>query len=931
MTHQLGSTFSSKDRTFDMIRVLCKQRSGLNVCHINAQSLRNKIDEFRYIFENSGVDVICITETWLNKSVTDDFVGLQEYKLFRCDRETLGGGVSVYIKKNICSKILCKSNSQDVIEYLFIEIQSRGNKLLLGCVYRPNRRICTQNFHSVLENVAIGYEDIIVCGDFNSNILTENKILDDMHSIGMYPTNTTTPTHYSTTVNTLLDIFFVGNQQKVLLYDQLAASCFSRHDLIFVSYNFNPQYNSSTKTYYDFKNINQDALLSEMTKVDWDSIYYIPSADDQLTFLETNVENVFSKSVPIKPVSDKNVTNRWFNSDIENAIIERDLIFRRWKLYKTEILRMEYCSARRRVNKLIKKAKTDHYSRVFSSAINSKKTWKTLNEIGLGKSRPETETDVDIDELNEKFTESTAVNVDVNFYNHLSVTDQFDDNSFSFSCVHRNDVIFSCFAVKSNAMGLDNIHPKFLKIVLPLIISHITFIFNTILTKSTFPERWKNAKILPIPKSGNDFRPIAILPFLSKVFEKLLHTQLSEYLRLSNLLTDRQSGFREKRSCITALIDVSEDIRENVDAGNISLLILLDHSKAFDSVNHKVLSKKLKTMFNLSFSSTSLISSYLENRSQCVSANGGLSRQLPVPNGVPQGSILGPLLFTLYVNDLVDHLHHCNCHVYADDVQIYISCSLDELDNCVRKINEDLHRVQNWASGNYLSINPKKSKCLVIRPRLMKFRLEPNIFINSQRIEVVDNTKNLGIKFNNTLTWSDHILSVTGRTYGMLRSLWNAQYFTPISIRTLLAKTYLLPTLLYGCELFANTDGESIARLNGAFNAVIRYVYGLRKYDHISPFVKKLFNVNFFDLLKIRALILLHKIIYTHEPSYLYNRLRFTRSSRTNDLIPQRRRCLMSEWHFYINSIYLWNKLPSNIQFISNTATFKKAIFDYFS
>lgn len=335
-------------------------------------------------------------------------------------------------------------------------------------------------------------------------------------------------------------------------------------------------------------------------------------------------------------------------------------------------------------------------------------------------------------------------------------------------------------------------------------------------------------------------------------------------------------------------------------------------------------------MLNFSTSSTRLISTYLENRYQSVSVKNKLSKPLPVPNGVPQGSILGPLLFTMYINDIGDHLHYSNLHIYADDVQIYMSCSLEHFEAATHKLNEDLLRIQNWASANSLCINPLKSKCLVVKPRQLKTLLEPELLINSQKIELVSKAKNLGIIFNNTLTWSDQILSATGKTFSMLRTLWCTQYFTPPNIRVLLAKTYLMPTLLYGCELFASTDYKSNEKLNIAYNAVVRYIYGLKKYEHISSYANNLYGVTFTNLLKIRSLIFLHKIVYTREPPYLYNRIVFTRTNRSNDLIPIRRKSLISEWQFFVYSVRLWNLLPSHIQFISNAERFKLYIFDHF-
>lgn len=930
MTPGLNSiVYSSKDKTFDMIRVLCKQRSGLNVCHINAQSLNNKIDEFRFIFENSGVDVVCVSETWFDPVVLGAIFDLDNYNLYRCDRKSHAGGVAIYVRKGIICKLCYNSEPMEQIEYLFVEITSLGNKMLVGCVYRPHRKIKTDDFLKILENLTLKYEDIVICGDFNSNALVESHLVNNMKTIGLYPTNSTVPTYYPATRNSLLDIIFVSNEEKILLYDQLTASCFSKHDLLFLSFDFKLQQLPNVVTYYDFKHVNHNILSLELQNIDWNSIYYMPSAETQLSFLEQKLEYVFNKSVPVKTVTNNYKKKPWFNADIKTAIADRDMIFIRWKRFKTDELHEGYCSARRVVNKMIKRAKSAYYSSIFTSAVGSKKTWKTIRDIGIGKTRIVESSEIDVEKLNETFTKIPSAPINQNFYVQNQITST-QTSLFSFNCVNQQDVLSSCLAVKSNAVGIDKIHPRFLKQIVPVMLPYITFIFNTIITKSTFPGNWKYAKIIPIPKANNEYRPIAILPYLSKVFEKLLHQQMHSYIQDNGLLTDRQSGFRSKHSCTTALIDVSEEIRASIDDGYITFLVLLDHSKAFDTVDHNILCMKLKTMFKFSDSSTRLICSYLGNRHQSVFANNKKSRSLPVLKGVPQGSILGPLLFTIYINDLTKQILYSNVHLYADDVQVYISAHKTNIDDCVHKLNEDLDRIHNWTTANGLCLNPSKSKCLVITPKSMKALLEPDIFLNNQRIELVKTTKNLGIIFNNTLTWYDHINAAAGKLYSMLRTLWKTQYFTPPKIRLLLAKTYLIPTLLYGCEIFGSCDSTSYNKLNVAYNAIIKYVFGLKKYDSISSVAKTLSGVTLSDLLKIRTLILLHKIVYTHEPRYLFDRISFTRSRRSNDLIQISHRTLTSEWQFYIQSIRLWNLLPSNIQFLSNAMYFKRALFKHF-
>lgn len=941
MSHIQNNRACSKDGIANMIRILAKQRDGIQICHINAQSLKNKMDEFGFIFQNSGIDIICVSETWFDDCVGDLSISLDDYNVCRADRVAYAGGVAIYVKKGITFTVICKSgddnfiddedilnSSPNLVEYIFIEVISEGRKLLIGSVYRPNKQIPMQRFNKSLERLTICYDDVIIAGDFNSNLLVDNSLYNNMISLGFSSPNTSTPTHFTATNNTLLDLFFVSNTTKILLYDQLSASCFSKHDLIYMSYNFVIHVPEQSITYRDFTNIDYGLLEEEFFKINWNSLFYMISVDDQNLFLENNIRNLFNIVVPLKTKTISPKKKPWFSTLIKEAILRRDIAYGRWKRFKTTHLHEEYKTTRRNANKLIKKAKSDFYAAKFSSAIGSKKTWKTIREIGIGKVTRSEPPIIDANELNDKFVNIPMVVPDISYYQTNNI---LHHEEFSFNGVSELEVLTSCFSIKSNAVGADEINPKFLKIILPQLLKQITFFFNKIITTSCYPTTWKNAKIIPVPKSTSDYRPIAILPFLSKAFERIIHTQITHFLDTNNLLNDRQSGFRKKNGCITALVDVVEDIRRDIDSGYISFLVLLDHSKAFDTVDYNILCHKLKYLFKFSNNATRLISSYLTNRFQYVDTNTRKSNYLPVMRGVPQGSILGPLLFSLYSNDLPLRLEQCKIRMYADDVQIYIGCNINEIDQCVSTLNQELHRVYLWASANGLGINPKKSKCIVIQKRLYKTNITPVILINNELIEIVNSSKNLGIIINNSLTWSDHINYACGRTFSMLRTLWQTQYCTPIHIRKVLAKTYLIPILLYGCELFANCDRSSMDKMNIVFKSVIRYVYGLNRYSHTASFTNQLYGISFYDLLKTRVLIFIHKIIYTRQPAHLYERLIFSRSTRGRRLICFRHHSLVSEWQFFIYAIRLWNLIPHSSQETSSAQLFKKKLFLIFS
>ncbi|XP_075167425.1 uncharacterized protein LOC142239522 [Haematobia irritans] len=246
-------------------------------------------------------------------------------------------------------------------------------------------------------------------------------------------------------------------------------------------------------------------------------------------------------------------------------------------------------------------------------------------------------------------------------------------------------------------------------------------------------------------------------------------------------------------------------------------------------------------------------------------------------------------------------------------------------------VNDDLANVWTWAMANGLCLNPNKTKFLRIRKRANRDTSNVVIKINDQPIDLVAQARNLGMIFNDKLTWSNHINAVVGQTYQKLRSLWATQSFTPLDIRSLLVKSYIIPGLLYGCELFSNCDANSKSKLNRLFNNITRYVYGLRRCDSVSEYRDALFGVSLEKLMSIRTLIFLHKIIHSGHPSYLSQRLVFARSNRGRKIIPFRHTSLVSEWHFFINSVRLWNSLPNSLQLTSSAVNFKSSLFDIFS
>ena len=263
----------------------------------------------------------------------------------------------------------------------------------------------------------------------------------------------------------------------------------------------------------------------------------MPSADEQLNFLESNILYLYNLTVPIKTKTNKINTRPWFNASIKLLIERRDNAYLRWKKVKIPELREEYSALRREVTRAIRKSKSDHYANCFGSAINTKKTWKTIREIGIGRSQKTTSSSLSPLEINEAFLNLPTIDKQspTNFNDNNEIHVNFQQ--FEFRCVSTAEALSSLLSIKSNAMGYDSMHPKFVKIILPYMLPYIVHLFNTILTTSTFPQQWKHSKVIPVPKSNTEFRPIAILPYLSKALERIMNDQITAYVSQFKLLT----------------------------------------------------------------------------------------------------------------------------------------------------------------------------------------------------------------------------------------------------------------------------------------------------------------------------------------------------------------------------------------------------------
>lgn len=928
---ELDQSKSVNENHYVLLNILCRQREGLNVVHFNARSLNGlKLDYVRTIFENSRVDIICVTETWFCDDLVKHY-NIKGYKLFHNNRTSKkGGGVAIYCKSNIKAELVNKSVNSDV-EFLNVSLCDHSKKILVSCVYNPNKSFSLEPFFSDFNSRAIDYDFFVTCGDLNVNFLTDDKnkydLCEHVHSVGLSIVNKLMPTRYSPNCcPSLLDYMLVSDINYLLLFDQI--SFISDHDLLFCTLDICLTRDSSTTsiTYRDYSSINLPSLFLELSEQSANDYLYVPNVDEKLNVVLTNIHNLYDKHVPIKTICVRNNSCPWYTHSVREAIKYRNRCYNVWKRHPSLLNRTIYTNARNNATTVTRQAKIKYFSQKLDISLPFSQLWKNVKKLGVH-SRALNDCNLDPDILNNFF----CIEEPEEENNVVLQPSMFCSSTFEFSPVSENNVYDAVMNVKSNAIGEDGVSMKFLKIILPYFVKPLTHIFNHCITTSSFPMLWKIGKITPVAKvtnalSPSDYRPISILPVLSKVFESLLSAQITHYLNDNKLISPLQSGFRAGHSCTTAVLKVLDDIREQLDESNMSLMCFLDFSKAFDRVNHRILCQKLKYYFGFSQYALHLIESYLTGRAQKVVVGSGESCLKIVTSGVPQGSVLGPLLFSIFVNDVFLVCKNCNIHAYADDIQLYISNRIGLIEDMCCRLNDDLNEISKWSEENKLLLNPKKSYILPINHSKIDISDLPNVFLGSTALQYVTKVKYLGFYVNSCLSSRDHINSTIKNIYFVLRNLRLSSNYIPTEIKRRLVIQLILPLINYFSEVYSKLDSRSLHSLLVSLNNATRFVYNLNRFTSISCWRKMILGCDLEDYLKMRNLVFLHRLLVDKKPLYLYEKLSFGQSRRNMTLISTKHNLLSTSRMFFVNAVKLWNNLPVEIKIISRKSSFKNAI-----
>ena len=436
-----------------------------------------------------------------------------------------------------------------------------------------------------------------------------------------------------------------------------------------------------------------------------------------------------------------------------------------------------------------------------------------MNEINLdGKSFT---TPKDIAEgFNDYFSNigpDLASKIDTSNYNFETYTITAESEFAAFQPVTVSHVCRLLHGLSSNkATGIDKISCKIIKIAAPAISDSLTFIFNQALTLSSFPNEWKMARVIPLYKNGQrnipgNYRPISVLPAISKIMERIMYDQLYNYLTKFELLSDSQFGFRKSHSTATALLDCTNDWYMNLDRKMFNLVVLIDLKKAFDTVDHQILLRKLE-LYGIKGEALTLLKSYLTNRNQKCQIKNSFSTERLIKCGVPQGSIVGPLFFLLYINDLPQCLNKTKPRLFADDTNL--TASGDSITDLETAVNSDLENLRKWLIANKLSLNVAKTEFMLIGSKTMIKKNSDsrlNVFIENKQIKQVSECKTLGVIVDRHLSWKSNSENICKKITAGISAIRRVKPFVD---KDTLAHT-LITVVKYGMCLVNHNQNDS--------------------------------------------------------------------------------------------------------------------------
>ena len=850
---------------------------GLNIAHLNVRSIMggHKFEMVRNQIEKSNIDVFTISESWLSKAVPDRVIECMNYNVVRLDRgwsETgndnalpkRGGGLLNFIRSDLKYSdtkyeqlnVSCKD-----IEMLWVALEIKNMRsIVVVTIYRPpqgDSKRCNKLLNEAFEKANLkDNAEIFLLGDFNINYrdkkASRTKELEfTARSLGLsqiIKADTRISRRNDVMNGSQLDLIFTNSDHvadaKTLDYN------ISDHLAILVTRKKKTACKEKAEFFgRSYKNYVREDFQETLSTADWEQFFESREPNLLWEIMEGEILRQANKTCPIKKLRVNARREPWVTNEAIEAIRDKDNLLKRAK--RTD--RVEDWEAARRVRNRVgrdlENLRADFLKRQQEDNKNDpKKFWKNIASIFPGKKGntgriwlKDSASGNDIEQANTaNYINTFFTNIGPDLakkhdkrWEYFGVTVQDNIQGFGTELAEVTALCKQINTMKSS--GIDELSSRLCKDAFMVLGRQLVHLFNCSLSTGIFPNKWKIGKIIPLFKGGdrenvNNYRPVSLLPLPGKLLEKIVHNKIVKFWEDSNFLSEDQGGFRKNHSTVSTVASLTDDLFHQINEGNTTVAAFVDLRKAFDTVNTKVLTNNL-THAGIRGDVLKWCNDYLSNRSQCTFANNIKSTLLPVTCGVPQGSVLGPLFFLVYVNDIQNAVGECGIKLYADDTVLYqsgVNCAEAEA-----KLQSSVSKFKLWCDVNVLTINASKTKVMAFgsRSKVKKCK-NLDIRIAGEKLKLVPSFKYLGLTLDSTLNYGQHIATVIKLITYKMTLLAKLKKYLKDDSALQIYKSMLLPYFDYADIIFHKANTKEVGKLQTLQNKCLRICLGReRRFD----------------------------------------------------------------------------------------------------
>ena len=950
--------------------------NDLVILHVNVRSLNKNLGNLEELicFMHAQPDLIAITETKLNFNSSLDLVKIAGYKFYNRNSLSMSGGVGLYVKDGL--DIIPRNDielfSSDFESLWFETRYSAGGKaIVIGVVYRHPRHdisTFTNELNLILEKLTLENKTVLITGDFNVDLfrVNNNRYISDYNDMMLsYHMNNEikSATRITDSSSTLIDHFY-NNNPSLTINTTLVLDDLSDHFPI-IAIVKQSKVQTKKKHYYT-----RNYSLLDPTQLTNDATVTINNLTQTFSSLDLDINNKFKllgdglltildSNIPVQKLSRKKSRLKlrpWISAGILKSIKRRNKMYKVLctTKFQDENFHKEYKLYRNALTRIKETAKRNYFHKKLQSSNGDvKQTWRVINDVIGKSSKPSsipTEMSFEgskvvnpreiVDKLNIHFTEIGKHSTNHVDFDKVANTVRWNTNSIFFSKTTPAEIenIIDHLNIRK-ASGADDISVSLLKQLKGLLSPLLSDLINEAFESGLYPDILKLAKVIPLHKGGVDsdpgnYRPISILSNLNKILEKVIYPRLYNFFEKFNILSDKQFGFRKGLSTTMATAEFLENVLHSIDEQKATCAMFVDLSKAFDCVNWDILLFKLYR-YGIRGEVWNLIKSYLTNRKQYVDCDGVKSAEEELTIGVPQGSVLGPLLFLVHISDLryATTLENLN---FADDTMLYKT--FEKSDEIQKIMNEEMMKVNNWLDTNHLRLNTSKTKYMIFCKDLKKFKSLDKIKlkIGAKEVEQVEEIRYLGLTIDKHLNWKQHLRSLSTKLSKSLGILFKIRHYLDKKSLLLILHSLFLSHIKYGILCWGRTKSSILKPISILLNRALRCINYADNRATINPFYIKENILKVEDIFKLEVCKFIYKWKNGILPSNLnlhFNNTNITHNYNTrhtkHNMYLNRKHTKKGMETLNFLGVRLWCGIPDSIKVNTSVYSFTKKCKEY--